>query len=100
MGKVLNYVNKLLTNGSGTSIKSGIAFIVAVVGVLILISLTAILWIDVLYNKELKTPLEYYADVITSVGTLIFAGALPKIVGEVTEKFKKKEDEQFNNKQP
>ena len=93
MGKVLNYVNKLLTNGSGTSIKSGIAFIVAVVGVLILISLTAILWIDVLYNKELKTPLEYYADVITSVGTLIFAGALPKIVGEVTEKFKKKEDE-------
>ena len=93
MGKVLNYVNKLLTNGSGTSIKSGIAFIVAVIGVLILISLTAILWIDVLYNKELKTPLEYYADVITSVGTLIFAGALPKIVGEVTEKFKKKEDE-------
>ena len=93
MGKVLNYINKLLTNGSGTSIKSGLAFIVAVVGVLILISLTAILWIDVLYNKELKTPLEYYADVITSVGTLIFAGALPKIVGEVTEKFKKKEDE-------
>ena len=93
MGKVLNYVNKLLTNGSGTSIKSGIAFIVALIGVLILISLTAILWIDVLYNKELKTPLEYYADVITSVGTLIFAGALPKIVGEVTEKFKKKEDE-------
>ena len=93
MKKVLDYVNKLLTNGSGTSIKSGIAFIVAVVGVLILISLTAILWIDVLYNKELKTPLEYYADVITSVGTLIFAGALPKIVGEITEKFKKKEDE-------
>ena len=93
MKKVLDYVNKLLTNGSGTSIKSGIAFIVALIGVLILISLTAILWIDVLYNKELKTPLEYYADVITSVGTLIFAGALPKIVGEVTEKFKKKEDE-------
>ena len=93
MKKVLDYINKLLTNGSGTSIKSGLAFIVAVVGVLILISLTAILWIDVLYNKELKTPLEYYADVITSVGTLIFAGALPKIVGEVTEKFKKKEDE-------
>ena len=89
MGKVLNYINKLLTNGSGTSIKSGIAFIVAVVGVLILVSLTAVLWIDVLYNKELKTPLEYYADVITSVGTLIFAGALPKIVGELTEKFKK-----------
>ena len=60
---------------------------------LILISLTAVLWIDVLTNKELKTTLEYYADVITSVGTLIFAGALPKIVGEVTEKFKKKEDE-------
>ena len=90
MGKVLNYVNKLLTNGSGTSIKSGIAFIVAVVGVLILISLTAVLWIDVIYNKELKTPLEYYADVITSVGTLIFAGALPKIVGEITEKKYKK----------
>ena len=90
MGKVLNYVTKLLTNGSGTSIKSGIAFIVAVVGVLILISLTAVLWIDVIYNKELKTPLEYYADVITSVGTLIFAGALPKIVGEITEKKDKK----------
>ena len=93
MGKTLNYINKLLTNGSGTSIKSGIAFIVSVVGVLILVSITAVIWIDVLTNKELKTTLEYYSDVITSVGTLIFAGALPKIVGEVTEKLKKKEDE-------
>ena len=93
MEKVLNYINKLLTNGSGTSIKSGLAFIVAVVGVLILISITAVVWIDVINNKELKTTLEYYPDVITSVGTLIFAGALPKIVGEVTEKFKKKKDE-------
>lgn len=90
MGKALNYINKLLTNGSGTSIKSGIAFIVAVVGVLILVSITAVIWIDVLTNKELKTTLEYYPDVITSVGTLIFAGALPKIVGEITEKIKKK----------
>ena len=93
MKKVLDYVNKLLTNGSGTSVKSFLAFIVAIVGVLILVSITAVIWIDVLTNKELKTTLEYYPDVITSVGTLIFAGALPKIVGEVTEKFKKKEDE-------
>ena len=93
MKKVLDYVNKLLTNGSGTSIKSGIAFIVAIIGVLILISITAVIWIDVLYNKELKTTLQYYPDVIASVSALIFAGALPKIVGEVTEKFKKKEDE-------
>lgn len=92
MGKVLNYINKLLTNGSGTSIKSGIAFIVAIIGVLILVTITAVIWIDVLANKELKTTLEYYPDVITSVGTLIFAGAVPKIVGEVTEKFKRKED--------
>ena len=93
MKKTLDYINKMLTNNSGTSVKSGIAFIVAVVGVLILISLTAVLWIDVLTNKELKTTLQYYPEVITSVGTLIFAGALPKIVGEVAEKFKKKEDE-------
>ena len=79
MGKVLNYVNKLLTNGSGTSIKSGIAFIVAIIGVLILVSITAVIWIDVLYNKELKTTLQYYPDVIASVSALIFAGALPKI---------------------
>ena len=92
MKKVLDYVNKLLTNGSGTSIKSGIAFIVAIIGVLILVSITAVIWIDVLTNKELKTTLEYYPDVITSVGTLIFAGAVPKIVGEITEKFKKKDD--------
>lgn len=93
MGKVLNYVNKLLTNGSGTSIKSGIAFIAAIIGVLILVSMTAVIWIDVLYNKELKTTLQYYPDVIASVSALIFAGAFPKIVGEVTEKFKNKEDE-------
>lgn len=93
MGKALNYINKLLTNGSGTSIKSGIAFIVAIIGVLILISITVVIWIDVITNKELKTTLEYYPDVITSVGTLIFAGAVPKIVGEITEKFKKKDDE-------
>ena len=92
MGKALNYINKLLTNGSGTSIKSGIAFIVAIIGVLILISITGVIWIDVITNKELKTTLEYYPDVITSVGTLIFAGAVPKIVGEITEKFKKKDD--------
>ena len=41
-------------------------------------------------NKLLKNTLEYYPDVITSVGTLIFAGALPKIVGEITEKKDKK----------
>ena len=93
MKKVLNYINKLLTNGSGTSIKSGIAFIVAIIGVLILISITVVIWIDVITNKELKTTLQYYPDVITSVGTLIFAGAVPKIVGEITEKFKKKDDE-------
>ena len=93
MKKVLNYINKLLTNGSGTSIKSGIAFIVAIIGVLILISITVVIWIDVITNKELKTTLQYYPDVITSVGTLIFAGAVPKIVGEITEKFKKKKDE-------
>ena len=92
MGKALNYINKLLTNGSGTSIKSGIAFIVAIIGVLILISITVVIWIDVITNKELKTTLQYYPDVITSVGTLIFAGAVPKIVGEITEKFKKKDD--------
>ena len=92
MGKALNYINKLLTNGSGTSIKSGIAFIVAIIGVLILVSITAVVWIDIINNKELKTTLEYYPDVITSVGTLIFAGAVPKIVGEITEKFKKKDD--------
>ena len=89
----MKYINKLLENNSGVSVKSFLAFFVAVVGILLLISITAVVWIDVLYNKELKTPLEYYADVITSVGTLIFAGALPKIVGEITEKFKKKEDE-------
>ena len=90
MGKVLNYINKLLTNGSGTSIKSWIAFIVAVVGVLILVSITAVVWIDVLYNKELKTTLEFYPDIIAGVSALIFAGALPKIVGEITEKKYKK----------
>ena len=90
MGKALNYINKLLTNGSGTSIKSWIAFIVAVVGVLILISITAVVWIDVLYNKELKTTLEFYPDIIAGVSALIFSGALPKIVGEITEKKDKK----------
>lgn len=86
-------MKKLLTNGSGTSVKSFLAFIVAIVGILLLISITAVVWIDVLYNKELKTTLQYYPEVIASVSALIFAGALPKIVGEVTEKFKKKEDE-------
>ena len=90
MKKVLDYVNKLLTNGSGTSVKSFLAFIVAIVGILILISITAVVWIDVLYNKELKTPLEFYPDIIAGVSALIFSGALPKIVGEITEKNDKK----------
>jgi len=91
MERVLDYMKKLLTNGSGTSVKSFLAFIVAIVGILLLISITAVIWVDVLYNKELKTTLEFYPEVIASVSALIFAGALPKIVGEVTEKFKKKE---------
>ena len=90
MKKALEYINKMLTNNSGTSIKSWIAFVVAVVGILILVSITAVIWIDVLYNKELKTTLQYYPDVIASVSALIFAGALPKIVGEITEKKYKK----------
>ena len=85
-----NYFSKLLTNGTGKSIKSWIAFVVAIVGILILISITAVIWIDVLYNKELKTTLQFYPDVIASVSALIFAGALPKIVGEITEKKDKK----------
>ena len=85
----MKYIKKLLENNSGVSVKSFLAFFVAIVGILLLISITAVIWIDVLTNKELKTALEYYPDIITSVGTLIFAGALPKIVGEITEKFKK-----------
>ena len=85
-----NYFNKLLTNGTGKSIKSWIAFVVAIVGILILISITAVIWIDVLTNKELKTTLQFYPDIIASVSALIFAGALPKIVGEITEKKDKK----------
>ena len=90
MKKTLNYINKLLTNGSGTSIKSWIAFIIAIIGVLILVSITAVIWIDVLYNKELKTTLEFYPDIIAGVSALIFSGALPKIVGEITERKDKK----------
>ena len=85
-----NYFSKLLTNGTGKSIKSWIAFVVAIVGILILLSITAVIWIDVLYNKELKTTLQFYPDIIASVSALIFAGALPKIVGEITEKRDKK----------
>ena len=86
MKKWSNYMKKLLTNGSGTSIKSFLAFIVTIVGILLLISITAVIWIDVLYNKELKTTLEFYPDIIAGVSALIFSGALPKIVGEITEK--------------
>ena len=81
-----NYITKLLTNNSGVSVKSWIAFVVAIVGIAMLISLTAVLWIDVLTNKELKTTLQYYSDVILAISALIFSGALPKIVGEITEK--------------
>ena len=90
MKKGSNYIKKLLTNGSGTSVKSFLAFIVSIVGILILISITAVVWIDVLYNKELKTTLEFYPDIIAGVSALIFSGALPKIVGEITEKKDKK----------
>ena len=90
MKKGSNYIKKLLTNGSGTSVKSFLAFIVSIVGILILISITAVVWIDVLYNKELKTTLEFYPDIIAGVSALIFSGALPKIVGEITEKKYKK----------
>ena len=86
MKKGSNYMKKLLTNGSGTSVKSFLAFIVTIVGILLLISITAVIWIDVLYNKELKTTLEYYPDIIAGVSALIFSGAVPKIVGEITEK--------------
>ena len=86
----MKYINKLLENNSGVSVKSFLAFIVAIVGVLILISITAVVWIDVLYNKELKTTLEFYPDIIAGVSALIFSGALPKIVGEITEKKNKK----------
>ena len=86
----MKYLKKLLENNSGVSVKSFLAFLVAIVGILLLISITAVIWIDVLYNKELKTTLQYYPDVIASVSALIFAGALPKIVGEITEKKDKK----------
>ena len=86
----MKYLNKLLKNNTGVSVKSFLAFIVTIVGILLLISITAVIWIDVLYNKELKTTLEFYPDIIAGVSALIFSGALPKIVGEITEKKDKK----------
>lgn len=88
----MKYINKLLENNSGVSVKSFLAFIVSIVGILILVSITAVVWIDVLYNKELKTTLEFYPDIIAGVSALIFSGALPKIVGEITENFNDKKE--------
>ena len=82
----LTYINKLLTNNSGTSIKSMLAFVSAVFAILMFFTLIVILWIDIITHKELKTSLEYYSQIILALGTFVFSGALPKIVGEIFEK--------------
>lgn len=83
---ILTYINKLLTNNSGTSIKSMLAFVSAVFAIFMFFTLTVILWIDIITHKELKTNLEYYSQIILALGTFVFSGALPKIVGEIFEK--------------
>lgn len=82
---ILTYINKLLTNNSGTSIKSMLAFVSAVFAIFMFFTLTVILWIDIITHKELKTSLEYYSQIILALGTFVFSGALPKIVGEIFE---------------
>ena len=82
----LSYINRLLTNNSGTSIKSMLAFVSAIFAILMFFTLTVILWVDIITHKELKTSLEHYSQIILALGTFIFSGALPKIVGEIFEK--------------
>ena len=82
----LSYVNKLLTNNSGISIKSMLAFVSAIFAILMFFTLIVILWIDILTHNEIKTSLEYYSQIILALGTFVFSGALPKIVGEIFEK--------------
>lgn len=82
----LSYINRLLTNNSGTSIKSLLAFVSAIFAIFMFFTLTVVLWIDIIIHKELKTSLEHYSQIILALGTFVFSGALPKIVGEIFEK--------------
>ena len=91
---------ELLTNNNGTSIKSWLLYITVVMGIYILLVLGTVILIDGWVNKTLTSNLEYFPAIIDSIAALIFAGATPKIVGEIKEgveviknKFKKKEDE-------
>ena len=87
------YKAKLLKNNTGVSIKSWLIYATFMMGIYILFVVGTVLLIDGLVNKSLQTNLQYIPELIDAVGTLIFAGAVPKIVGEITEKIKKKEDE-------
>lgn len=76
------YRAKLLRNNTGVSIKNWLIYATFIMGIYILFVVASVLLIDGLVNKSLQTNLEYIPPLIDAVASLIFTGAVPKIVGE------------------
>ena len=76
------YKAKLLKNNTGVSIKNWLIYATFMMGIYILFVVGTVLLIDGLVNKSLQTNLQYIPPLIDAVVNLIFAGAVPKIVGE------------------
>lgn len=93
MNLKLENIKRLLTNGSGYSIKSWFLYGVTVVGIALLSIVGFVLVWDVVADGKVDSSVSEIAGFVTAISGLFVAAGLPKIVGEIMEKRKTKSDE-------
>lgn len=93
--------DKMLTNGTGVSIKSWLVYVVGITCIILLLPIPFVLLYDVLYDGVVDTNISDIASYVTAIGVVLISGVLPKAIGEFAEKRKdggNKDDENGKNR--
>ena len=85
-------LSKLLSNNTGYSIKNWFIWGTFIVGVLILLTTVLVMIWDVVHDGKVDSSIKDLSEVILAVSALFTAAGLPKIVGEIFEQRKNKQE--------
>lgn len=79
---------KLLTNGTGYSIKNWFLYGVTIAGIILLVIAGFVLVVDVWIDGQVNTNIGELSQFVGAVSALFVAAGLPKIAGEIMERRK------------
>ena len=90
---LFKWINKLIKNNTGLSIKNFYLFCVTIVGCILLLIPAIVLLVEVYYNHTIQTDLNGFAAYIGSVSTVFATGGITKAISEKYENKKVMKDE-------